>query len=239
MEKYTFRHAIEHFLHYVGDASGFLSDDNGWSKRALAESIKQQRATIIKQYQNDPDMLTPEMYQPLQCIEMEEADQQLCPCAPSSGCSWYVSKDPIPKPLILESVTDTLGIQNYDYLNWKAAADIKTMRLPSARTSPYYTIREAGNGDIYLYAWGKKVPPLLTLNAIFEDPIEAAIFAQCGKDTTKLKCYPLDIPISLGMHLQDELFRRMVSTLVPVKSSAPEDDLNNDKVDRQRFTKLN
>lgn len=223
----TFRHYIEYFLHYVSESTGFVTDDSQWSKKALVSAIKDGRSSIIYQAGKDPSSFSPSMFQTLQCVNMKVADRQECPCAPASGCTWLVSEGPIPTPILIQSVTDTMGMKRFDKIAWADGSQIPNRRLVAARTAPYYTLREKEDG-LYLYIWNDSFTPVITFTAIFEDPILANCYPSCGVIDETKKCFPLDAPICLDKRFKDFLFRSMVGSLAPIKLQAPTDVINND-----------
>jgi hypothetical protein len=236
--EYTFRFAIEQFLQEASDYSGFISDDNVWSKRHLMHKIIQLRAGVIDSFKNEPYAFSEQMYQAIQCIEMEEVDQQLCPCAPASGCFWLRSKEPVPKPLVRQYVGGTMG-ENFHFIKWSQAKRIPDARRKAEREAKYYTLREAADGDIYVYVWNDKYTPQITMEAIFENPLNAAVFPQCDKDTLKLRCYPLDCPIFLDQRFVEAVEGALKQTLLPTKLQSPSDGSNNDRADVRPPVKVN
>lgn len=229
----TFRHGVEHILHITGDYSGFLSDDFFLSKYAMNDLLVQKRAAFIRRYDRDAHKFSAGMYQRLPCIELKKLDRQMCPSAPASGCIWLRSVDPIPVPIITQSVSDTLGVSKFDYVAWERAASIGQSRIRSARTARYYTLLNNGRGEVYLYIYNDSLLPQVAMSGIFEDPQHAEVFCSCTGEHTQAKCFPLDVPMYLDPAYQDEVYKMVMREMWPYKMQAPEDRTNNDQMARE------
>ncbi len=234
---YTFRTAVESFLTYVGDYSGRLSDENGWSPQSIVHKLLESRTMAIMRAKKEFGEISQSMRQVIDCIEMIEVDQVECPCAPPSGCMWLKSKNPIPNPIILDFVSDVKGDSVFTKTTWDQVKYIKHSRIRSKRTRRHYLLRESNGGDVYLYVLNDKFTPAFTMRGVFYNPIDVARFEECDKDVSEAKCSPLDVKFSTDLNLRDEVFRLTYASIVPLKYQAPTDDLNNDKINKNSYDK--
>ena len=230
---YTFRHAIEEFIHYQ-EFDGRITDDHEWSRESIVNKIKEQRSMAIMDAMREKDEISDAMRQILRCVEMEEADVIECPCAPPSGCTWLKSKAPIPVPISISYISDVKGNEDFTPTSWSDAKRIKDSRIPSKRKRRHYLFRENGDGKLFLYVLNDFFSPVFTLSGIFHDPIEVAQFPSCDCEVDeRYKCSPMDVPFFTDFNLRDRIFRAVWGVILPVRASSKYDDLNNDHLDRQ------
>lgn len=236
---HTLRRMVDTFLHNASDFSGHISDDRIYSKKVLAQMIIETRAEVVRGALNANQSISEHYQQLVDCIELEEVDIQECPCAPESGCTWLKSKEPIPEAIQIISVTDTVAKEQFSRKKWTDFKRVKNSRIKSSLTRRYYTIRESGDGTFYLYLYtkqaDKKFLKAVSMMAIFSDPLKASAFAGCGEPNLNAICAPLDQPIFICEELRPRVMNNLYSILPQIKANAPQDEINNDRADRQRF----
>jgi len=236
---YKIRDLVDRFLHEASDFSGQISDDKIYSKKAVASYIMEARASVLRSAVDTNQHVSDHYQQVLDCVELREVDQQECPCAPASGCFWMKTLKPIPKPIQLIGVTDNIGREQFTKKKWTDLKRINNSRIKSARSKRYYTVKESGNGDYYLYVYAKEEDKTflraLTITGIFSNTLEASSYPSCGKENIAPRCAPLDQPLFLCEELRPKVLNAMHSILPQIKAQAPHDMLNNDRADRGRY----
>lgn len=235
---HTLRKMVDTFLINV-DFSGHISDDRMYSKKALAQSIIETRAEVVRAALNMGQSVSEHYQQLIDCIEICEADVQECPCAPARGCTWLKTTHPIPEALQIISVIDTTAHEQFSRKKWTDFKRIKNSRIKSAINKKYYAIKESGDGQFHLYLYAKETDKkflrAISVEGIYSDPLKASAFPSCNKSNLKAICSPLDQPIFICEELRPKVMNTLYSTLPALKAQATQDELNNDKGDRNRF----
>lgn len=231
-EQYTHRHAIEEWKHFPIDKSGYESDENQFSNKAIVRQLLSARSVLIQEALKSGKHLTEFMVQTLPCIEVEEMDRNECPCAPASGCYWLKAKVRLPKFCKIVSVTGIVAnAENprFSFIKWDRFQYIPDSRIESNKRGRYWTIRDNDQGEgPTLYLYGDRFLKTVAISGIFEDPMEAAAFPSCGKENIDAKCNPLDVDFHTDAWMRDSLFTLTWQRLLPVRQSAPHDRVNDD-----------
>ncbi len=242
MRNYTIRDAVSNFMHLVGDVSGSPSDDHPWSLKNVAQSLIENRATIARNAIRAGEGVSQDMIQTLPCVNLELVDKQECPCAPASGCLWLKAKHPIPDFVKVLSVSTTDGDVQFSKREWNNLHRLRHSRIASAVGRRYYVTKE-NKGDIFLYIHSLDTDNLmlrgLAIAGVASDIIAAATYPICGDLDKELICRPLDLPFHTSAELRDMVFRSAVSALIPARSAAGMDNLNNDRPDRAPYERRN
>lgn len=229
MDIYSFRHAIEEILHFSADKSGYLSDDNEFSKKAIAYHLVSARAIVILEQLRLGKPLSENMFQTLHGVELKEENRTSeVPFAPESGCYWLKSVEPIPSMLNISIVGDILASERFDYLKWRSFDFIKHSRIRSAKKAKYWTIREI-DGLHYLYIYNDNFMEGAAITAIFYNPMDAAKFPNFGKVNEEALCNPLDVNFYTDPNLREIIFKIVLQTMFAVNKEV--DILENDKKD--------
>lgn len=231
-ETRTYKQAVEYFKHPPLDASGYVSDDIGWSDRMMLDHILDVRSAEVKKADRLKEPIDSFNIQTLSCIELEEADPVDCPCAPPSGCFWQKSKTALPRMLYKVSLTTINGRDSIGYVDWTDIENKTKSRIKSNRKKRYYTTRDSGDGT-FLYILNDDFLKAVALSAVFEDPYCAAAFPKCGEDNTEVICNPWDADIKTDRSMFDRIMRIAWSTLMPVRSGAAF-DWSNDSTDNPK-----
>lgn len=227
---YTHRMAVESWKHFAIDQSGYISDENPYSNRALLMKLQEHRATFIKTALERGKELSEFMIQTLACVDMEEMDRNECPCAPASGCYWLKSKCELPKAIKLRSVTGIVASGSnprFNEIKWDRFQYIPKARNTAMKNGRYYTVRDTGNGP-YLYLYGDRFLETVSISGFFEDPIAAASFSSCGEPNLEAFCNPLDVDMYTDPWVRDIILPSMWQQLLPVRAGAGRDVINDD-----------
>lgn len=224
----TNREVINAFRTLVGDRTQ-LSDDNGWSSRLVYFHLLRYRNRILLEKLRAGRVLSRYNYQTIPCVPLIKTDQNECPCAPASGCSFMKTKLPIPQPLGgFKAVTSIDGNIKYTYLDWDKFTYKINSRIKPQANSPYYTVKTIGN-DTFLYVYNDTHKEFITITSIFENPIDVQSFPNCeGKsnDCDKPLEYRFIIDPDILDIVYDLAYNKILKTKGPVK-----DIVNNDSDD--------
>lgn len=106
---------------------------------------------------------------------------------------WYKSVLNIPRPLKIFSVTDVLGQENIDYIEWASLKRRQSIRLDYLKDKKTYSLKSE-NDSINLYL---KLPinanwDCCQMEIIPENYYEAITYSICGQKNKELLCNPLD-----------------------------------------------
>lgn len=172
------------------------------------------------------------------CIEMEEADQNECQCAPNIGCTWMRSVNYLPKfkgdKLTIVKPVDVINTNEYGFVGWGDIYDFKNSRHNTALNNKYSIRNQLGNQRLYIHIFDKVKPKYVSILAPFDDLIELIKFMnnECGcKD---INCNfldrDMDLPAEHKMSIlqQANLFMRQMvdQSILPDRST---DDIDGSK----------
>lgn len=218
----TIREVIHTYLHWLS-STGDLSDDNTESSFAIYNALLKSRATILSQALTLGVKISEESYQVLPCIELVEVDRVECPFIPASGCTWLKSTCPLPDFIKIQSISRQLG-DGYSHVRWDKVKEKVGGRLKSAAKERFYSLRTIGN-DTYLYIYNDETIKSITVTAIFEDPMEAALY--CGVNE-EAKCNPMDTSFHTPQVFIDNIIKQTWDSTIRVRAAAKIKVLNND-----------
>lgn len=159
----------------TGYSKGASSDDVRLSDRFVYNKLLTVRSRLISQEAKKNQKVNQWNYQRIPCIKLELVPIHECPCIPAYGCQVYRSVNPIPKPLtdlnkhLIDSVTTLDGSIQYDEILFKDVRD-KSGNKYTATKPDYYIL----NG--YMYITQKSKVEVITMIALFEDPIAASTY---------------------------------------------------------------
>lgn len=232
MTNYTHRHALEQWKHYAVDRSGYISDENPYSNMSIVRALQDVRATEIKIALKTDLEMSEFMVQTLGCVEVEEMDRSECPCAPASGCYWLKVTNPIPVYCRITSVTGTVASgtnPRFTFMKWDRFQYIPKSRSKATREGLYWTIRNTGKGP-QMYLYGNRNLELISISAIWEDPMAVEAYKGCESEDLEAKCNPLDVSFYTDSWMRDVIISKTWQKLLPVRSAASGDMLNDDNV---------
>lgn len=228
------REVIESFRHLLAD-KGPLSDENVYSKRELYFLLLRYRARILSEKMRERGFsLSKHNTQTIPCIPVDEVDQNECPCAPASGCTFLKTRHPLPKTIgDVQSVTSLTGNIQYDYIQWERFEDIKHSRFKAEKVKPYFTLKNTGEGT-YIYIYNDSHKEFITVTGIFEDPLEIFNFPDCktGKCDSCFK--PLEEEFILDPDLLPIVYDMALQQLIRGKQQSQ--DIFNDDMDNVTTT---
>lgn len=209
---------------------GVQSDDTRLSPRHIYSVLVPNRAKLLVQKINKRQRINQSIYQTVPCVELVKALPYECPCVPPLGCTIYRTKYQLPELLsghtkhAIQSVTSLVGDIIYSETSWTAKKYQKGLKYTSHK--PDYYIR-----NNYLYITHKGGPDMITITALFQDPIQAEKFSSqnCNEDCEDCdNCVSMldrDFPISRD--LVDTLIQMCLEELLNIFSKTVPDNTNN------------
>jgi hypothetical protein len=217
---------------------GIASDDSRLSSQYIYSKLITTRNRLVAQQLNRTQKVNQWVYQVLHCVELIVAPVYECPCVPPVGCTIYRSKFKLPKPLnsysqhAIQSVTTIDGEIVFDEITWEE----KRMKSHNRYTAnkPDYFIK-----NDYLYVTQKTGPTLLTLQGLFDDPIEAYKYpSKCDDCVDCHDCFsPLDMEFPIDGNQIDTLVEMARTEILQDFSSNREDSSNNGADSPEQETK--
>jgi hypothetical protein len=218
------REVIQQFKHFAEDKSGFISDDIRFSEYAIFHHMLMARTTLINERKKMFMSFSNSMYQTLNCVNFEEVDKSECNLNIPSGCNVLKSTKPVPNFLVLVSINSRLGNEHLDIVDWDRVEGRANHYLPKISNSRFATFRNLPDGQ-YLYILNDLDLKQVTLEAIFENPIEADLYN--GDETAK--CSPMDLNSRTDYNLIDIIIKMTWDSLIRINNIAPMDVQNDDR----------
>jgi hypothetical protein len=171
----------------------------------------------------------------ISCIEMEEVDQNECPCAPNIECTWMRSVDYLPKfkgeKLSIVKPVDVINVEDYGFVNWNDIYDLRNSRH-SERLDNKYSIRNVlGNQRLYMHVLKKAKPKYLSIMAPFDDLFEIIKFMgeECG--CKKANCNFLDREMDLPAEHKMAILQQALQFMRSMADQGVMPDRTTDDVD--------
>lgn len=220
----SYEKAVDDFRHPPMDASGYDSDDNGWSDQAILERLLDERSSEFSRLIATKKDIPSENFQTLSYVELEEVNAVDLGIV-SNGCYVMKSVNPLPRSIKVESLTTLDGGQNISPVKWTEFRFKKASRNRKTRDSRFYAIKDTGDGE-YLYVYNESFLKAITMTALFENPYEAIIFpTNNGVDNYAL-CNPWKTDIKTDRNTYDKVLKLAWSVLPQLRSNAPVDTIN-------------
>lgn len=171
-------------------SKGVKSDDSHLSDRHIYSVLRSTRNYLVTQQVKKRQKISDWNFIILPCVELIQVPNHDCPCLPALGCSVYRTKYKLPKIL-----TDL----NKHIIQWVMSIDSGKMISETSRDAYIYSSgNKLTSGNLqyilengYLYLYGKKVPKLLKIKLLAENPVEAYSFP------SKCECTDCDDCISM------------------------------------------
>ena len=210
---------------------GVQSDDSRLTSRHIYNKLITTRAKLLVQRANKKQRISQWNYQTLPCVALEKVPVHDCPCLPPIGCDIYRTKYPLPKPLtslnttLIQSVLSLDGSLSFDEILMHNVKNKKGSKY--TKYKPDYFIKNE-----YLYLILVRGIDLITITALFQDPVEAYQYpSYCEEDCEDCQdCEsPLDKEFPIDSELVDTLISLAVQELIIMFSQAKEDTLNNSR----------
>jgi len=209
-------------------SKGTQSDDTRLSNRHIYNKMLTVRAKLISQKAKKKQKVSQFNYQTLPCVELIKVPAHECPCLPPLGCDILRSKYELPQILaglsgeLIEWVRTIEKSVKIDYISINALNAQKGNKYTSKNS--YYFIE---NG--YLYISTPRKLKVVSIRALFEDPLEAETFKQycdsCKDCPTCIDYLEQDFPIDND--LIDTLVQLTLEEVVMLFSQSVEDTTNN------------
>lgn len=216
-------------------SKGAQSDSSRLTPRHIYNKMLTVRTKLLSEKAKKKQKISDWNYQVIQCIEMIDVPKYDCPCVPMEGCKVKRSKHKIPRVLtdyngsLIDYVMTIDTYEKFDYTNRNEM--LYSMGNKYTSNKKRYLIE-----DEYLYAYGKDIPVIVRMRAVFEDPIATYQLSEMCKEPNSDKCgldiFEMDFPID-GDQV-DLLVEFAVQELV-VLFSQNQEDLTNDNTDTQRI----
>lgn len=217
-------------------SKGVQSDDSRLTSRHIYNKILTIRAKLLEQKVNKRQPISKWNYQKLFCVELIKTAPHECPCLPPVGCQILRSKHKIPKLINtlygnkVEYVSSLEGSVFYSEVSWTEKKYKSSNKYTGSK--PDFFIK-----DDYLYITHKTGPKIITMSALFENPLEVDHFSSyCDDCKNCLDCNsPLDSEFPLDNTQIDTLVEMSVKELVVLFNQNFEDKSNNssDNLDQQ------
>lgn len=207
-------------------SKGVQSDNTLLSDRHIYNKLLSVRAKLISQQSNKKQKINQWNYQTLNCVELILAMPYECPCLPPIGCEILRTKHPLPRPLsnlnkhLIQSVTSVNGDVIFSEITW----DEKKYKKSSKYTSnkPDYFIK-----NNYLYITHKSGLKVITITALFDDPLEALRYPSLCNDASSNCVSELDKEFFIDNDLIDSLIDLSKQELLEQFSQMKNDNTNN------------
>jgi hypothetical protein len=166
---------------------GVQSDDSRLSSRHIYNKLLTVRTRLISQKSKKKQKINDWNYQTISCIEMIDIQPHECPCAPAVNCTVKRSRYMIPKVMtdynnnLIDYVMTIDSGDKFDFTNKSEMLHINGNKYTASKRR--YLI-----DNDYLFAYGKDVPQILQIRALFEDPIEAVKFTTLCSSEVNERC---------------------------------------------------
>lgn len=209
-------------------SKGVQSDDSRLKARHIYNKITTVRAKLLSQRKNKKQASSQWNYQTI-CIPVKKASVSECKGIPKGICEIYRSKEPIPNIItsmrghLIQSVTSLDGSILFSEIKWSEKKYKSAAKYTA--NSPDYFIR-----DDYMYFTSPKPPKVITLTALFEDPVLANTYGDCCED-----CEDCDSPLDLEFPID----RNLIEPLVDMAALELIEKFNRNQEDLRPDTKDN
>lgn len=224
---------IVYDVYSVVAGTSLISDDVAISLDLIRFKVVNTRAMLIRQDLNKGRSLSDNIMQTLPCTPFIEIDESLCPCDVSADCTILRTQNKLPKFIELHQkdlVTKVSGsgIQGTGY-----------SLIPYARV-PYAGLnRETKDTtkaflyDSYIYLLNPKVLiTSATVRGVFEDPRDAANYANCQGTP----CWDSDSEFPISAHMVNTLKELVIKDLTQLMRT-PQDTKADERFNKPLDTK--
>lgn len=212
-------------------SKGVQSDSSRLTSRHIYNKLITTRAKLLSEKAKKKQKISDWNYQVISCIEVISVDSHECPCIPIQGCPVKRSKYKLPKVML---------DYNGNLIDFVMTIDSFERFDPSNRTEMLYV-----NGNKYtankkryliedgfLYLYGRNIPKLIKMRAVFEDPIDVVGFSTyCDSESCPDDIFELEFPMDAD---QIDTLMEIVAQELIVLFSQNAEDISNDNEDTQR-----
>lgn len=201
---------------------GIASDDTRLSDRHIYHVLKYLRAKKIKEKAERNTLLSPFLYQAVDCFPIEIAQPHDCGCI-DTGCRVLKSTYNLPR---------YFTIRNRDLFEVRTMFGDKIDYIPITKAKNRKYRRVQGNG-MYWYVHNKKLVVVdphnalerVSIEGIFQDPLELAQINSCGEDAVCYDPYTTDFPMDES--LRADVYALSYQELYKIMMQIPADTSNN------------
>lgn len=207
--------------------------DTRLSNRYIYSRLRTVREVLLSQEVKKKQAISEWSYQTIPCFPMVVAPSHDCPCVPSEGCVILKSECPLPAVFtdndkhIIQSVNKITGTGanfldvQFDETTWMRVKYQAGRKF--AKTKAEFYIH---NG--YLYITHNKTLKLLSVVALFNDPLEAALACSFCNETKPNPCLSyLDYDIHIDGKLEKALIDLTAEEIIYIYSQMNPDKNNN------------
>lgn len=210
--------------------AGVVTSYSSLSSRVIYESLIDNRAALLSQKANKNQPISDWCYQTIKGIELEKVKTHELNIAPSMGEFILKSKYEIPEivsfknGLLLQSVSNIIGNQSFSQVKWSNYSYLNKGRKYS-KSNPAFFIK-----DNFLFLTGSQFIELITINAIFKNPLSAQLFLTKNcKIQTCISYHDYDFP--MDGEKDEALIDLTVRKLAEIMKQLPQDNIINYKDD--------
>lgn len=197
-------------------SSGIQSDDSRLSSRHIYSVLCSNRAQLLSQEHKKNQKVSSFAYQTLPCVELEIVEIE--------NCQILRSKYPLPAYLFGASK----GIFRVSSMDGNTSITETSFEEKKFRSGNKYTAAKPQFylRDRYLYIVGSLSFEKITVEAIFNDPLQAYLFPSPCLGNTLCKSY-LDYEFPYEGDLENALFMMAAQELIEIFYKTREDKTNN------------
>lgn len=236
--KNTIKTTVDAFRHFAADRSGLVNVDSSWTNRLIYYHLEMYRHREeylwqLEQGRIYDNKIIDQEYDILPCIELQEIDQQECPCAPASGCLFLKSKHPLPEMVMRDNhivVSDTLGKVRFNYVKWHEFSNKLNSRKAAQSGMTYFTFKHIDD-ETWLYVHNREFLELASMTARFVNPVDVKKFPGCDDAKTDIDCSILDQQFDIRKEIKPIVFEKAFQSLHRKRASNPIEDEFNDNSD--------
>lgn len=209
-------------------SKGVESDDSRLTNRHIYNKLLTVRSKLIKQDLEKKKKFNSWDKQLLRCVELEKVPAYNCPCVLPPSCKTVLrSKYKIPEPIggKIFSITTVDKSKKIDLLEKNAVNSLLGNKYTSKKMVGFFE-------DEYLYIINGGDLAVVTLEAVFEDPLEIEKFNErCEgcKDCLECPSDPREKDFPIDADKIDTLIELSVIELVEFFRSNKEDISNNSR----------
>lgn len=229
---------IKEFIQRVqsGYSKGVQSVSSRLTSRHIYNKLRSSRNRILAQEFRKKKSVSDWNFQTIPCISLEEVPTSECPCTPSQGCSILRSTHKIPK--ILSGYSDaikfvTAGGGKTLHLTIMDAVSTQSGNKYAKKVDSYFIHNE------YLYVVSTTLIKVVSLTAIFEDPLEVYKFpSECNSNKEVVICLdPMEMELPIEGEYEDTIVELAVGELIEIFQKTQEDLTNNSRDSQKEQSK--
>ena len=205
-------------------SKGVKSQNSRLSNRLIYSKLKSTRSKLLVEKSNKKEVISGDCYQLLSGIEMVQTTSSLYPEL-SIGSVILVTANDLPRfiydndiPLI-QFVSNIEGSKVYNRTTFQTIKNAKGRKFTGDNAN-YFLITSS------MFINHPQHPKVAMIRAIFDDPIQAALYPIYGDCDTNCTSY-LDFPFALDEDTGNVVIQLVVEELLSIFTKRQEDRLNN------------